>query len=144
MGMARGYAGSNNPTRFVPSVGDSSLSPIEDYAIFRNDKRYRRQTVQLAAAGDPSGGDRTVFQSDGVGVQVEAWQAYPVTPGGTGSVSVFHDQQDANGFATLLLTVGDPPVEYPGSGDNQSGSFWYFQNNALVPVIVSLMWRAWS
>jgi hypothetical protein len=144
MALGRGYAGSNNPTRILPTVGDSSLSPIDDYALFRNDKRYRRQTVQLDAAGAPGNTDRKVFQSDGVGVQVEGWQVYPVTPGGTGTISIYHDQQDANGFATLVLNVGDPPVEYPGSGDNQSGSFWFIQNNSLVPVVVSLLWRAWS
>lgn len=139
-----GYGGTNNPVRFIPSPGADMGSPIEEYARFRNGKRYRRVTVRLEPYNSAGFADRAVMQTDGTPVHTEAWQVYSAAYGGTGYVEVYHDSQTNSGFATLLLECGAPPVEYPGTGDNDNGTFWFLVNRSSVAVVVSLFWRAWS
>ena len=130
--------------------GDGSpLSPIDRYALNRDVRAARRETYLLQAAGATApripNPDKILFTTDSTPVALEWWQAYPVTPGATGTVSVYHDSDDDSGLASLVLDVANPnPVMVPGMGGGQNNPRWFVVNNSTVPVVVVLLWRAWS
>lgn len=135
---------------FPQGFGDGSpLSPIERYALNRDTRAARRETYLLQASGATApripNPDKTLFTTDSLPVAVECWQAYPVTPGATGTVSVYHDSDDDSGLASLVLDVTNPnPVTIPGMGGGQNNPRWFVVNNSTVPVVVVLLWRSWS
>lgn len=143
-------AGYSSQGGFPNGYADGSgIPPIERYALNRDTRAARRETYLLQAAGATApripNPDKILFQTDSTPVALECWQAYPVTPGATGTVSVYHDSDDDSGLASLVLDITNPNVQTVyGMGGGQNNPRWFVVNNSTVPVVVVLFWRAWS
>lgn len=129
-----GFNGFGGKYLSIPPLPEDLSAMIAKYIAERAGATSRQALYQIPANSG------IYIDGNGALVRIEQWSIYPLVPGSSGTVDIFHGQSSATGLPTCRVTFPSTfqfrPVISP------SGGGWWVQNNTAVVVVASLAYHS--